>query len=231
MSAAVFNLDKIRAEVLGGAGLARTNRFEVVIPPPRALSDRYKDSFLASMYVEQANMPMLNIFTKSQKIFGPSYQRPITSEYGGEGIPITFHIDRNMNIKKFFEDWMHAVVNPVNFTVGYQEDYITDIFIKQIDEAENVTHEIKILEAFPRNMNLLDLNNSASNQTHRLNILFAYRYWINTDRETSPVAVPRVIVNPQIPSFDQNLPDVNKQWNWQTGTLDDAPGSYLPPSA
>ena len=55
------------------------------------------------------------------------------------------------------------------------------IYIRQLDEADNVTYEIELLDAFPRSMNLLELNNSAQNQTHRLNIIFAYRYWRRTD--------------------------------------------------
>ena len=134
---ATYSLERFRSEVLDGAGLARNNRFEVIIAPPRGLSDRGPESELASLYVEQASVPLLNIFAKPFKIFGPTYQRPITSEYGGEGMPITFHVDRDMRIRRFFEDWMHLIVDPVRFTVGYQENYISDIF-------SNVVYQDKI---------------------------------------------------------------------------------------
>lgn len=196
-----FSLDKFRTEVLSGAGLARTNRFEVLITPPRGLANARGSSELVSLYVEQASIPVLNIFSKSYKIFGPSYQRPVTSEYGGEGLAMTFHVDRNMMVRKFFEDWMHIIVNPDNFTVGYQEDYITDIIIRQLNEKDQVTYEVKLLEAFPRNINLMDLNNNSSNQNHRLNVLFAYRYWVS-NLVTQGTNVPRIIQNPQIPVTD-----------------------------
>ena len=224
-----YSLERFRSAVLDGAGLARNNRFEVIITPPRGLSDRGPESELASLYVEQASVPLLNIFAKPFKIFGPTYQRPITSEYGGEGMPITFHVDRNMRIRRFFEDWMHLIVDPVRFTVGYQENYISDIFIRQLDEQNNITNEIKLIEAFPRNINLMDLNNNSSNQTHRLNVLFAYRYWINTARTTTtPISIPRVVVNPQVPAVDTR----SRQFSPLTGHLEyDTPGSDLPISA
>lgn len=175
-----YSLDRFRSEVLGSSGLARNNRFEIIITAPEGLSGSRDVADLASLYVEQANIPLLNIFSKPFKIFGPTYQRPITSEYGGEGIPITFHVDREMKIRRFFEDWMHLIVDPRRFTVSYQEKYISNIIIRQLDEQDNITNEIKLIEAFPRNLNLMDLSNNASNQTHRLNVLFAYRYWINT---------------------------------------------------
>jgi hypothetical protein len=101
---------------------------------------------------------------------------------------------------------MHYIVNPSTFTVGYQMNYVTSIFIRQLDEQDNVTHEIELLEAFPRNMNIMDLNHASSNQTHRLNILFAYRYWINVDKEKSPVATSRIVQFPEIPTPSFEIP-------------------------
>lgn len=226
-----YSLERFRSEVLAGAGLARTNRFEVSIRVPSGLD--WGDGELVNLYAEQTNFPMLNINTKSFKIFGPSYQRPISSEYGGEGLSITFHVDREMRVKKFFEDWMHLVVNKDTFAVKYQREYISTISIKQLDEYENTTHEVEILEAFPRNMNLMELNNSSSNQTHRLNMLFAYRLWRDPNK-VNAVAIPRTLYNPEVPrefEEDGQLTD-ERLWNWQTGELEPGgSGSYLPPSA
>ena len=197
----VFSLDAFRATVLNDS-LARTNRFEVMIIPPQKL--RPYMGQLASLYCESASLPMLNINTKSHKIFGPAYQRPMTSDYGGEGMSFVFHVDRDMVVRKFFEEWMHLIVDPNTFGVSFQEDYITSVFIRQLDEQNNVTHDIELLEAFPKNMNLMDLNNSSSNQTHRLNILFAFRYWKDVERSTtSATAVPRQFVNPEVLTDDQ----------------------------
>lgn len=194
-----FSLDAFKTTVFNKS-LARTNRFEVFVIPPLALKAVGE---LPSLYCESAGLPMLNINTKSHKIFGPAYQRPMTSDYGGEGISFVFHVDRDMVVRKYFEEWMHLIVDPNNFGVSYQEDYITSIIIRQLDEQENVTHEIELLEAFPKNMNLMDLNNSASNQTHRLNILFAFRYWRDVaKRTTTPTPLPRRVVAPEIPVED-----------------------------
>jgi hypothetical protein len=200
MAKAHFSLDKFRSEILTNS-LARNNRFEVIINPPAFLR-QYGDK--VSLLAEQASLPMLNIAAKSYKIFGPSYQRPFTSEYGGEGMPITFHVDRKMSVRNFFEDWMHAIINPTKFTTAYQNQYIGTIEIRQIDEQDNITYAVKLLEAFPRNLNLMDLNHSASNQTHRLNILFAYRYWERV-QESKPVDISRVITTPEVPRIDNRI--------------------------
>lgn len=233
MASSHFKLSDFKADVLSGVGLARTNRFEVYITPPRALASRYGSiSNFTSLYAEATNVPTFNIAVKPFKIFGPTYQRPITSEYGGEGINFTFHVDRNFNVRKFFEDWMHEIIHPERFTVGYLENYATTITIAQLDEQDEKTYEVELLEAFPRNINLMELNNASTNQTHRLNVLFAYRYWkrIGPDVEVTPVDIPRVIQHPTVPTPDVRLPETRRQFNWSTGTLEEQPGSDLPPS-
>lgn len=205
MSAASFNLNNFLASVRT-IGLARVNRFEVIISPPKALlsfavqeGDRSskEEADLSSLFCEVSNFPPINLTVKPFKIFGPSYQRPITSEYGGDGMSMTFHIDREMKLKRFFEDWIENIVRRDDFTVNYQDSYVTTIKVKQLDEEENVTYEIELLEAFPRSMTLVDLNNSAQSQTHRLNIIFAYRYWRRTDIQDSIQIVPKVSLQTQ----------------------------------
>ena len=182
---AYFSLQQFQSVVLG-EGLAKTNRFEVFIDPPRVLAPEavgiLQENQKISLLCEQASFPQLNINTKAHRIYGPAYQRPVTSEYGGEGIPLTFHVDRNMVVKRFFDAWMKSVVSDSNYNVSYQKDYASDsIEIRQLDEANNVTYQVRLRESFPRSMNLLELNNASQNQTHRLTVLFAYRKWEVTD--------------------------------------------------
>jgi len=194
--AASFDLNNFISSVKT-RGLARVNRFEVEIFPPTILAGLTEEARLTSLLCEISNFPPINLSVKPFKIFGPSYQRPITSEYGGDGISMTFHVDTDMVLKRFFDDWTENIVRRDDFTVNYQSSYTTNIKIKQINEEENVTYEIELLEAFPRSVTLMDLNNSAQNQTHRLNIIFAYRYWRRTDIPESVQLVPKVSIQTQ----------------------------------
>jgi hypothetical protein len=201
MAKANFNLTQFIGSIREDS-LARVNRFEVFINPPAGMINKNRaNAGVVSLYCEMASLPPVNISTKSFKIFGPTYQRPFGAEYGGEGISLTFHVDRDMQVKKFFDDWTATVVDPDSGLVGFQEDYISTISLRQIDEQENVTYELELYEAFPRSVNLLELNNSAQNQTHRLNVLFAYRYWKDVDREfqSTPIDIPRQRRFPQVP--------------------------------
>jgi len=223
MAKANFNLSQFIGAVREDS-LARVNRFEVFINPPAGMINKNRSNAGAvSLYCEMASLPPVNISTKSFKIFGPTYQRPFGAEYGGEGISLTFHIDRDMQVKKFFDDWTATVVDPDTGLVNYQEDYISTINLRQLDEQENVTYELELYEAFPRSINLLELNNSAQNQTHRLNVLFAYRYWKDKSREfqTTPMDIPRIRRFPEVPVVDTRLKNVLPTGQYSPGTTNE----------
>ena len=230
MAKANFNLSQFIGAVRSDS-LARVNRFEVFINAPSTLIGKnIANSGAVSLYCEMASLPPVNISTKSFKIFGPTYQRPFGAEYGGEGISLTFHVDRDMQVKKFFDDWTSRIVDPDTGFVGFQEDYISTIRLRQLNEQDEVTYELELEEAFPRSVNLLELNNSAQNQTHRLNVLFAYRYWkdVSPEFQTMQMDIPRQRLFPQVPVVDVR----NRQFNPFSGNLEfDTPGSDLPISA
>lgn len=205
-----FNLSQFQSKILG-EGLARTNRFEVLISPPDQISSigaaktnlTSTNASLVSLLCETCVFPPLTVGVKPLKIFGPTYQRPYTSEYGGDGISMQFHVDKDMRVKRFFDDWAESIVSKDNFTVAYQTEYARTIYVRQLDEQNNITYEIEILEAFPRSINIVELSNTAQNQTHRLNIIFAFRMWRRTDNpinRSTLQAVP-VVEKPSVP-FD-----------------------------
>ena len=223
MAKANFSIDDFRSAIFRDS-LARTNRFEVLITTaPKAYKFRENSNWNLSLYCEMASLPPVNISTKSFKIFGPTYQRPFGAEYGGEGISFTFHVDRDMKVKTFFDDWTSIVVDPVSGTVGWQEDYVVDLYIRQLDEQENVTYEIKLIDAFPRSVNLLELNNSAQNQTHRLNVLFGYRTWESMTQASrrTPMDIPRQRLYPEVPTEDSRLKNVTFTGQYNPGTTNE----------
>lgn len=186
-----FSLDRFRTKVLS-EGLAKTNRFEVLIPLCRALSPYYstRDSELISLYCEGASLPPQIIGVRTQRIYGPLYQRPFGIEYGGEGLPMTFIVDRAMDVKAYFDSWMSKIIDPYQFFVYYPADYSVDLTINQLDEQDNIVYTVVIYDAFPRSITLMELNNTAQNQFHRLNVNFAYRRWAPGHPKTNRVKYP-----------------------------------------
>ena len=103
----------------------------------------------------------------------------------------------------------------------------------------NIEKLFSKIDTLEKNNTILnrELNNSAQNQTHRLNVLFAYRYWkdVSPEFQTMPMDIPKQILFPQVPSIDNRnksfVDTRSRQYSPFTGHLEDTPGSDLPISA
>jgi len=187
-----FNLNNFITKITK-TGVAKTNRFEVRISPPEALQEFKNDGELVSLYCDISNLPGMSVITKGLRLYGPAYQRPVSSEFNGEAINMTFYLDRDMRVKAFFDSWMFRTVDPNSFNVNYAKDYIAKIKISQLDENDKPTYSVYLQDAFPRAMSLVDLSAGATNQAGRLNMTFAYRKWYAEHKTTSSPLVNSTI--------------------------------------
>lgn len=218
-----FSLKNFTQEVQK-RNLARPTRFAVIFSAPASITSRIGGSAdpdrarLVSLFCEISNLPGIAITTKGQRIYGPAYQRPISLEYGGEAISMTFYVDKDFEVKSFFDRWMFSIVNPNNFNVSYDDNgknagfnkYTTDITINQLDEKDNITYAVNLIDAFPKVMNMMDLNMSSTNQVHKLNVTFGYRKW-TTPYSESLSSKPGEVLYPIKDEAAKNLGYDDKQ--------------------
>ena len=165
-----FSIENFTGQVFGG-GLARENRFRVTMP------NEVSGEQLVSLFCESSSLPQLIVISKQQRLFGPAHVRAATIDYGGAGLAMTFYVDREMRVKKWFDAWMHKCVNPGEYTVKYLSEYAGDILIEQLDEQDNVTYAVKLIGAFPTSCGPLSLNHGSLDTFHKLPVTFTYRYW------------------------------------------------------
>ena len=188
-----FSIDQFQTEVKTRS-LARPNRFEIVFPVPKGMTDSEElgDSRLISLFCESTSLPTQTIGVKQQRIYGPAYQRPFNTEFGGEGITMTFLVDGDMDVKGFFDAWLSIIVDPFQYFVYYPDNYTVPIIIKQLDEDDNPIYSVTLEDAFPRSMALMELSNTAQNSVHKLNVTFAYRRWYPYHRIPNAIEYPEV---------------------------------------
>ena len=203
-----FSLKQFQAQVRA-RGVAKPNRFEVEIPVPPLFARRGNllDIRNVNLFCESTGLPGQVIGVKQQRIYGPAYQRPITTDFGGEGITMVFLIDQPMDIKAFFDTWLSIIIDPVTYNVHYQDDYSVNVTIKQLNEKDAVSYAVVLQDCFPRSYNMLELNQGSTNSVHKLSVNFAYRKWIPAHRITNAI-YPResTTVGPPAPTTFQTNP-------------------------
>ena len=130
-------------------------------------------------------MPQLAILTKQQRLFGPNFTRAASIDYGGQGIQMSFYVDGKMDVKRYFDEWMHKCVNPSKFTANYLKDYAHTVTVYQLNEKEERTYEIKLVESFPIASGPLSLDQGSNDTFHVFPVSLAYRYWETQDINNS----------------------------------------------
>ena len=90
-----FNISNFQTQIRT-RGVAKPNRFEVLLPVPSALTAVLDYPQLITLFCESASLPVRNINVKQQRIQGPAYQRPMNVDYGGDNITMSFIVDREI---------------------------------------------------------------------------------------------------------------------------------------
>jgi hypothetical protein len=156
-------------------GMARTNRFNVVLTPPQALG-RIGNEGLKSilLFCDQVQVPGLNLATIQNRTFGEFREVPYEKLYGD--IQMSFYVDNNLAVKNLFDDWMALIQNPTSRTFEYYDNYITDMQIEIEDVANKLRHRTYVYEAYPKTIAPIQLD-YASKEVMKLQITMQYKYW------------------------------------------------------
>jgi hypothetical protein len=164
-------------------GLARTNRYAVVFSLPKGMSERAVTQ-TALMFCEQIQLPGTNFSTTQNRSFGEFRETPYEKLY--EHINLSFYVDKDMQIKKLFDDWNNCIYNPKTRVFNYYDQYITDIKIEVHDMTDQKKYTIELHECYPKSIGAVQLD-YASKDVMKLSVSMAYK-WFETS--TEPLAIP-----------------------------------------
>lgn len=188
-------------------GVARRNRYVVDIIPPThpRMSDVRRTVQLTSLYCHKAFLPAININTLPYKIFNEERQVPYKREFGK--FALTFYVDNDLKIKKFFDRWINCIVNPETRTISYYNSYIGTMNIRTVQvQQENVVadewgvvrqatdvypYTIEMYEVYPTSIEAVSLDANSTDEME-LSVNFNYKYYkvIPDDLQTSRNVVP-----------------------------------------
>ena len=196
-------LNELLSGYHGTGGFSRPSRYEVLIIPPRGsnnnpISDDISDNEIirkTSLACESISFPGRNIDTTTDtNIYGPS--REIASGFSYAEVNATFRCSSDMKEKLYFETWQKQSFNTQTWSMQYYEDYIGAVQIFQLDEQNNQTYGVELLEAFPKTIGAQTLDYSSTGEINKLPVTFSYRWWKNlVDEGDLPVPVESVVTD------------------------------------
>ena len=91
-----------------------------------------------------------------------------------------------MTVKNIFDEWTNYIINPINRTVGWYNEYVTPMNIRIQDLEDRVTYIVQLYEAYPKSVSAVSLNAEDNNDTMKLDVTFQYKYWVAAMIEQDP---------------------------------------------
>ena len=187
-------IDSLKAVFAKRDGLARANRFAIFMNPPTQsilnfdaqglIASAASGNFDANKFVndprdiailcESCSFPGRQITTIEYPQQGFRQSVKYTNGYINEDISFTFHLTGDYYIKKMFDAWSNVCLDPVTYTVPYDEDYKTDVVIQQLNEQNIPVYGVKLRNAFPVSIQGIELSNASSDTTQKLTVTIAY---------------------------------------------------------
>jgi len=193
-------------------GLARTNRFAVLFTPPANVNPANLRKTL--LFCDQAVLPGVNFSTIQNRSYGEVREVPYEKLF--DTAQLTFHVDKEMQVKSMFDAWIGSIQNPITRTFEYYNNYVTNMQIEVQDLQEKTRYEMTLYECYPKTISAISLDNAAKD-TMKLTVTFQYKYW--TSSTIQQLANDQKISKNFIDKFMENFTGSNERLNKGLGEV------------
>ena len=196
-------LQRFQAQINQGEGMARPNRFYVIINPPQKLVttpggppsqlSQNTNNDLSSgamrenmqMMCNKITMPSRDINTAPHKTYGPKREMPYAYSFSGE-IELTFFGDKFLRQRMFWENWQKTIFDGETHDMRYYDDYVGSIDIFQLgqfdakaDDDARVTYAVRLYEVYPQIISPIEYTYGANNTIVEVPVTLNFRNWVN----------------------------------------------------
>ena len=191
------NIDTLKATIAKKGGVARTNRWNVMFTPPKqsllnlnpevlvgqlasgdvpSVRNLINDPRDIAILCETVSLPGRSISTSDVMLDKQSNKYPYTlidSE-----IEMTWVLTNDYYMKTMFDGWLSSIIDMDTYTLGYKNDYATDVIIQQLNVDNIPVYGVKLEKAYPLAVNAIDLSNSSENEIAKLTVSWAYDKYV-----------------------------------------------------
>ena len=195
-------LQRFQAQINQGEGMARPNRFYVIINPPQKLvttpghdfdvvqntnNDLNSGTMRENMQMmcNKITMPSRDINTSPHKTYGPKREMPYAYSFSGE-IELTFFGDKFLRQRMFWENWQKTIFDGETHDMRYYDDYVGSIDIFQLgqfdakaDDDARVTYAVRLYEVYPQIISPIEYTYGANNTIVEVPVTLNFRNWVN----------------------------------------------------
>ena len=178
MTQTIFSIDKLRTKI---GGFAKGNRYNVTFSNlPAGLSTAVNENL--QYLCESVSLPTKGIASQAHDVYGPPREIPYRETFTEAAL--SFILDDNFTVKRFFDTWQANIIDPESGNVNYWNNYVGTINITRLSNdasdfgvAKN-EYKIELREAYPSAVGEIALGHTQGGEILRLSVTFKYRKWM-----------------------------------------------------
>lgn len=166
------SINDFKEAIVNNKGLARSNRFKVEITDVPGWSGSTTGKSDLTILCDSVTMPGKNIETIEYSLYRNRYKVP--TGYANEDVTITFNLTQNYLAKDALDSWINSIINVDSYLLSFDSVYKKDISIFQLDLLDKTVYKVKLKEAYPYQVESIDLSNQNEDSISTISAQFTY---------------------------------------------------------
>lgn len=164
------SIDKFKDTVISNSGFAKGNRFKVEFTNiPNFSATNSSD---LSILCKNVSIPGKSIDTLEYSLYRNKYKVPIG--YTNDDVEIAFNLTANYLAKEALDGWINSIIDVDTYLLNYDNTYKREINIFQLDERDRTIYKAKLKNAYPYQLQSIDLSDENENVIPMISAQFTY---------------------------------------------------------
>ena len=162
------DIDAFKAKVSQHKGFQDKNRYRVILPSIHIGDDvRGMDMFCRSVTSPGKN---LNTFGHRTDMKEKKYP----NGYSATEVNMTFTETADHMVARYFDFWLHTIVNPYSYLVEYKDFYARNVFIMAMNRQDEIKYGILLKKAYPSAKTAEEYTDNTRSTLQEVSVTFEY---------------------------------------------------------
>lgn len=177
-------------------GIARDNRFVVLMPPVRGFSNLTSNPLIQivgpqvaamtggnsalgglALVPFKAELPGRSILLRDRNEMPEGMRTDVADIHAITDLQLSFYCGSDMFEYFFMHQWMEDIRDTNTSTLNFMQEYAVDFIVATLDDTNNVVSAVVFEQAFPFLVNPIPLDMESKNMYMRVDVTFRYRRW------------------------------------------------------
>lgn len=119
--------------------------------------------------------PQRSLLTQEHRQNSAPFRTPYSATY--DPVTFSFYANAFMDTRDYFEIWQSAVINLGTNTMNFYDEYVADVKMVMLDDYGEDSYFVKLYEAYPLNIGIVDAGYSQNNAITTCTVTLAFKSW------------------------------------------------------